>query len=420
MAIFCRRTLQRLINENAAVLTRKQLASHVEKLNDGDLSAEWEVVLLNVFSKIGRVSHERDFNGKNPDLHFVSNDHAIEFLADIKTVSDEGIDVQNPQRELNDRLHDSVAKYGVRGHWDCTVGGDFEGAKRTGSMVRLKLPALSRFDRDIFNSNWESFVHEIKVRPHEKRTYAIRNNAVDVSITYTPSENWTGSGGHPSYKSMTRREHLIQNSVWNGLVAKAAQLEATEYSGTLGIILCDGGSEFLRRSRQIIHEFFRVHPAIKFVLAFDVQQNFGGNASQVLTYFEHSEQLTETVREFLSHLHKTVFDIFPYPQRNAINARNVMRSKKKHLGVSHYGGMTMRGTEVRVSSRTVLDLLAGKITYEDFPDSYKEFFADMAGEGRLLTSACVEKDSHEQDDDWLLFTFGKPDPAVRPFTVRQK
>jgi hypothetical protein len=55
MAIFCRRTLQRLINENATFLTRKQLVSHVNKLNDGDLSAEWEVVLLNVFSKVAFI-----------------------------------------------------------------------------------------------------------------------------------------------------------------------------------------------------------------------------------------------------------------------------------------------------------------------------------------------------------------------------
>ncbi|HEV8590214.1 MAG TPA: hypothetical protein VGQ72_15205 [Pyrinomonadaceae bacterium] len=111
-------------------MTRKQLAKHVDQLNDGDLSAEWEVVLLNVFSKIGSVAHEQNFNGKRPDLHFVSTDRTVKFLADIKTVSDEGLNLQNPQRQLNDSLHDEVAKHGIKGAWDCTIGGDFEQARK--------------------------------------------------------------------------------------------------------------------------------------------------------------------------------------------------------------------------------------------------------------------------------------------------
>ena len=125
MAIFSRRTIQRLINENAAFLTRKQLRSHVDRLNDGNLAAEWEVVLLNVFRKLGNVAHEQDFKGKKPDLHFTSDNHALDFLADIKTVSDEGIELKNPQRQLNDRLHDEIAKHGIRGAWGCAIGGDF-------------------------------------------------------------------------------------------------------------------------------------------------------------------------------------------------------------------------------------------------------------------------------------------------------
>jgi hypothetical protein len=61
MAIFSRRTLQRLINENASFLTTKQLKKHVDSLNNADehsLGAEWEVVLLNCFSKAGTVTHE--------------------------------------------------------------------------------------------------------------------------------------------------------------------------------------------------------------------------------------------------------------------------------------------------------------------------------------------------------------------------
>ena len=68
-------------------------------------------------------------------------------------------------------------------------------------------------------------------------------------------------------------------------------------------------------------------------------------------------------------------------------------------------------------SRTVLDLLAGNITYDDFPEVYKSFFKMEAAEGRLFEAARVEKDVTEQDDDWLVFTFGEPDPSVTPYIV---
>jgi hypothetical protein len=75
----------------------------------------------------------------------------------------------------------------------------------------------------------------------------------------------------------------------------------------------------------------------------------------------------------------------------------------------------MRGNEIRVSARTVLDLLAGKIDYEHFPETYKDFFQQMTKEGRVFSKASIETDTSEMDDDWLLLNFGEPDPSVTPF-----
>lgn len=418
MAIFSRRTLQRLINENAAFLRRTQLEAHVKQLNAGGLSAEWEVVLLNVFNKLGKVIHEQRFKTKKPDLYFEPGNSNLEFLADIKSIWDEGFDRKNPVRLLIDRLHDEVLKHGVQGAWRYDVGGDFERAHRTGTMVELKLPALVRFDIDIFNNNWEEFISRVQAQPDVRHTYTVNTDAVELKISYVPSKRWTASGSYPSYKSITASTHLIQNCLWNGLVSKAGQLRATGYEGVLGIMICDIGTDFLKQGKRIIQEFFRSHRGIHFVLTVEVIQNFGhGSFNETLIHFYDVGMLPSPLKALLTTLTAETENLFPYPERNAINALNSIASTKKHIGVSHHGGMTMRGTEVRVSSRAVLDLLAGKITYEDFPDSYKEFFADMAREGRLFTSAFVEKDSHEHDDDWLNFTFGEPDPAVRPFTA---
>lgn len=418
MAIFSRRTIQRLINENASFLTTRQIKNHVDNLNNGDLGVEWEVVLLNVFSKLGRVEHEKNFNGKKPDIYFTSEDHSLDFLADIKTVCDEGVELKNPQKQLDERLFKEIKEKNIRGDWSYEIGGNHEEARKNGSMVQLKLPALARFDQEIFNESWEEFTSRVQKDPGREHTYEIKTNNVDLSISYRPGKGWTGTYHYPSYKSITAREHLIQNSIWNGLVSKSEQLESAAYEGALGIILCDGGSEYLKRSRNIIHEFFRTHPRINFVLAFEVIQKFGfGGYSQVMMYYESANELGTKLEDFLSNLHKHTEQIFPYPVKSAINAVNSLASTKRFKGDSHFGGARMSGNEIRLSSRTVLDLLAGNITYDDFPEVYKSFFKMEAAEGRLFEAARIEKDVTEQDDDWLVFTFGDPDPAVTPYIV---
>ena len=98
-------------------------------------------------SKLGRVEHERNFNGKKPDIYFTSEDRSLDFLADIKTVSDEGVELKNPQKQLDERLYKEIKEKNIKGAWRCEIGGNYEEARKTGSMVQLKLPALARLTR---------------------------------------------------------------------------------------------------------------------------------------------------------------------------------------------------------------------------------------------------------------------------------
>lgn len=44
----------------------------------------------------------------------------------------------------------------------------------------------------------------------------------------------------------------------------------------------------------------------------------------------------------------------------------------------------------------------------------------MLDEGRLFSNAEIEKGENEEDDDWLVFTFGESDAAVSPFRIPDK
>lgn len=80
------------------------------------LAFEWEVVLLNAFSKVGRVRHEASFGSRRtPDLYFESNADSKQcFAADITTISDKGFEDSNPYQVLQDELNNRVEKHGLR------------------------------------------------------------------------------------------------------------------------------------------------------------------------------------------------------------------------------------------------------------------------------------------------------------------
>jgi len=88
------------------------------------------------------------------------------------------------------------------------------------------------------------------------------------------------------------------------------------------------------------------------------------------------------------------------------------------------GGYEMGGERIKVSSRAVLELLAGTLTYEQFAAAHRwdegEFnmFKEKLASGRLFKSASVESLGENRDDDWLEFAFGQPDPALSPFRLR--
>jgi hypothetical protein len=417
MAIFSRRTLQRLINENAEFLSGRQIKDHVNKLNNKDINVEWEIVLLNVFSKLGKVEHEKQFNGKKPDLHFVSTNGKVEFLADIKTVSDSGIEIKNPFDQLNERLQQEVLKYDIKGAWGIYIGGDQEEARRHGRMVQMKLPALARFDKEIFNEKFEDFAACIKANPSEPRRFEIRNSSTELTFTYNPSARWTGTGSYPGYKSIERREHLIQNSVYSGLVSKADQLRGTGYSGILGIFVCDGGSDFLANSRPIISEFLHNYEFINFVMTIRVNQNFGWrDTNEVLIECMCGGSPLPEVEEFLSRFQLNPTN-FPYPQRNGRNAANVLKSAHPERHGSYIGGFTMSSNEITISSRALLELLAGRLSYDDFPEEYKHFFATQLSQGCLFKEFKIQVPENENDDDWLTIVFGEPDAAVSAFVI---
>src|SRR5260221_6593775 len=148
MAIFSRRILQRLIDENDKFLKKRQTRNHVAELNRGNIAFEWEVVLLNGLSKVGQVAHEKNFKGTTkPDIYFETRENPHHnFAADITTVSDKGLEAQNPFDALQDELIKIVKAHDLNSSsFALQVGRGHGRSYKGGPKVKLKLPGSARF-----------------------------------------------------------------------------------------------------------------------------------------------------------------------------------------------------------------------------------------------------------------------------------
>lgn len=229
MAIFSKRILHEMLNQNAHFLSKKQLREHVNKLNGCDenpLSTEWETIILNTFSKIGCVRYEQSFGGnKHPDLFFQSNDTSnISFLADITTVSDAGYEKNNPVKAFIDEAKRILKKSGVKlNGFHYKIGG----VKGKRSMLS-KIPATGRFHSFFKSPDFKGFISKIKKDPASQQSMCFVSENVEIRFYYNPQGKYF-SGRHPSYNTA---HSLTNNPVYNALKSKAQQLKKSDHNGT--------------------------------------------------------------------------------------------------------------------------------------------------------------------------------------------
>ncbi len=431
MSIFGRRVLQRLINENAQFMSNAQIARHVRLLNLNDrrgASTEWEVVLLNSFSKLARVQYEPALGGSSrPDL-LVSPHGAIEpFVAEITSVSDAGYDNDNPFREFESAFEKLAKKKHLSlGGFHFRIGGEDIG-EFPEQKTRLLLPPKHELERFI-SETFTDFLERIALEPEKAHSHSHRDSHTSVTTTYNPKNRETSGASFPSYTSLKARE---TNTLYKALANKAKTLKGSGYKGTRGIIVCDGGASYLSDTssgvtsfslRTIVGNFFRKHSSVSFIMIVrTILSRDLGSSRHTLELSREiflNGYLPDSPHEAaLAGILYASIDTAPRPKRLAINAWRQVPASHRLLAHSRYGGGSLSSRQVKISARTVQALLAGLLPQTQFQASHKDFARFLDGtlkQGRSIIGARVEVSAND-DDDWLILEFGEPDPAIRPF-----
>lgn len=432
-----------MLDENARWLRPAQARRHTSSLNDPNadiIATEWEIAVLNSLNKFGTVEHEPPIARTPPDILFrpaIVGDSG--FVADITAVSDKGLHAKNPIEAVSEELCGWAHKLhlqGVKGGLSLNSTKREGGAWRDGPDVNLAIPATSRFPEQIFNSDFAGFFEGIIAEPNEMHSF--RPQGANLEITFDPIGEGV-SGGYPGF---TLPRSTTRNRPFYALEEKAAKLKGAASDGPLGIVLCDGDCDVMRTLmsdwatyglRDIVLKFFTVHPYIAFVYTLSVKTSGNGNLSPRFLSYDARLWLNPAVPPIAPEL----VDLFqklptklPVPMRTPYNARPHIewcrKNGKCNESRTFYGGLTVAGTEIKLSSRAVHELLAGKLSQSDFAAQFEHLaggnpFQRMMQEGRLIQSISVERsDIPEDDDEWLLFEFGEPDPAVMPYAYRPR
>jgi hypothetical protein len=447
MAIFSRRTIQGLINENNKFLLKSQTQRFVNLMNniakEPTLAYEWEIVLLYAFSRVGKVIHHRNFGGKSsPDIYFeIYGNPEKNFVADITTISDKGLDQNNPFEALSNDVHKIAKEYGLSGNsFHIQVGSRKGPTCKEGHKPELKLPGRARFSQIIFNEGFRNFLFEIIKSPRSIHHYNINTSDADVTIKYDPNQRFA-SGSYPGYKAMVL---LNENPLYDALDRKLPQLIGIHFNGPLAIFLCDGGSDlfdkkpptwFSYSTGDVINSFLLNNEKINFIVTFTTKPKNKYKAFHLRDDYKIVHKVYkglkfDQIRFDIQEIIEQVKDVFPKPESTPLNALNYLKGQNPNLGRSNFGGMelsaTKERTSVKISARALLELLAGKVSLKKFFEEYGFIQSELKSRrlfnpfnaalhrGQMIDSIMLKK-SDLQDDDWITFELKGPDPAISPY-----
>jgi hypothetical protein len=185
-------------------------------------------------------------------------------------------------------------------------------------------------------------------------------------------------------------------------------------------------------AREVAEDFLRKNGSIDAVLLASIDEHrelFQSRTTFKMRYElvvapkrSRSARMDDATISRLEELLRKAVAQVPRPIQSAYNA--VMRCREPGFGHGMFGAYKMKDHSVRLSSRAIQRLLAGETTLENFfmmhgwdrETGPSNPFIRAIREGRMISATKIEPGG-DSDDDWFVFTFGRPDPAISRFVV---
>src|ERR1041384_4622244 len=187
MYVFSRRSIQGCLDGLDGALTvdqRRTLANRLNKPDRQRIATVWETVLLSALNRIGEVTYEpRLASGQAPDIAFAYRGVDEQIFAEVTSVSDAGLDEDNPFAKFWDDLEAAAVRIGVLpSGLNFQVGHSKEGHPAN-PKIKLRLPKRADVP-SVLQSRVVPFLNEIHRKGLDRHALKIDESGISISITY--------------------------------------------------------------------------------------------------------------------------------------------------------------------------------------------------------------------------------------------
>lgn len=437
MFVFTRRVMQAMLDRLGGWMPPDQVDRLVARLNrrgTNRLADMWESVWLDALGQVVSVTHEPLHGARRPDFAFQleTTDGDVSVVGDIAAVSDAGIQASNPFETLTTAVRERAWKEGLTGGGFHVEASHEEIGPYRDRKVQLAVPSGPLLEQ-LIARYVRPFVKGVARNPLQPDELVVDENGARFTVRYTgPSEH--SGGSHRSYDTALS---LRRNPIYYQLKSKASQLREAGPDALRLVIICDADCATMHRpsplegytARQIAEGFLRDTTAVDLVLLVGIEERhmpLSMTRHVIQTNFElvaappghRQARLTDAALAAIRSTLEQAAARIPKPRLTPGNARR--RNVDSNEGAKMPLAYKCSDREIRISARSLLELLAGTRTQERFAEEHgwadgqgNMFLAQLAS-GRLFVAARIEAEPGE-DDDWIVFRFGEPDPAVSDF-----
>jgi hypothetical protein len=384
-------------------------------------------------------------NGSRPDFSMViaQGETSFELVGDITSVSDKGVDKQNPVREFFDHINRLARKYKLdpdRFRYD--IKGSFKGAYGDARSQAL-LPRGAQMTT-LLKEVVEPFIRQLTRAPEQPASLPHQAPGIAFTIGYDPLQRF-GGGGYPAYNLAYSK---TKSPIHTALDKKADQLRHAPPDAIRLVVVCDGGCRPMQdrhqgngpsyAARNIAESFLAKTAAVDLVLLVTterVNSSIMARDHRLLLRLDllapppklRQGRLSETTLAAVQSFLKRSFPHLPTPMIDAENAR--IRGSREDYGFGLHGGYQMSRDSIRISSRVLQEFLAGLISFKRFVElhgwdegpvaNHRNPFELALQRGDMFDSVST-LDGGDDDDDWIEFHLRGSDPAISPFRPKRK
>lgn len=444
MPIFTRRRLQGMLEDLAPHLDEEKRRDLLGRLNDRKrvdqvLPAEMELALLWALSKLGDLEVEPYWWGDEcrPDAFTDALVPGCSCAIEVAAPNDNALSGE----EAMDRVAREIQAIAS------------EAQKKAGDFLSFNFRETSAYDGGVYR-RWRLAPVDYVATPRIQaavRNWITSGRSLHQTLRLTEPgldviverHNWKQIRYHNIFSSMPPETHsLDDNPLFELLGRKKRQLRAAGDGVLRLLFLADVGSTLLNNigrigegqgrhvsGREIIEHFLRTEQGKVDGIAVFVPRRdrrrvlqFHDEKRWAVTFFG-TPALPQAPAGLLE-----LAEVLPAPRFEGYQARSLFRQgafaptgKGWHLGMK-LSNTTDTHMSVSFSARMLLDLLAGRVTPEQFQariggtsgkDNIFRHWLDM---GMTISAAKMAPRDIDEDDDHLVLTFSE-DPAAQPLKL---